>query len=166
MRVGITLALAVAIAACGKSEQSVSYKDSEGAKKSVTFTDDGDKRVVKGADGKVVATGTKGAAAATFPPAAPRYPGSQVQSSVDMPGMMPGRGTLQIITQATSDPPTAVVDFYKAKAAGAGLPVKEQTTATGPVLLIGKPDKLGLTDVTITAMPTAGGTSINISHTK
>jgi hypothetical protein len=157
MRKLLFFAVAIVVAACGKSEQTVSYKDSEGVKKTITSTKDGNKQVVKTEDGKLLATGTQGGSTAVFHPAAPQYPGSRVTSSVDMPPLMPGGRAAHVITQSTSDSQAAVVAFYKTKASAAGMPVTEQASPTGTLIAIGKPDKIGLTDLMITVSPSNNG---------
>lgn len=158
---------ALLLAACGQSDQSVTYKDSEGNDRSVSVTDNGGERTVTSDDGMIQAKGRQGGEKARFPAYAPQYPGAKVQSVVDMDVGQSGstKITQHIITMHTPHAPDAVISFYRTKISAAGKSMKEVKSGTGPMLMIGGSSPLDM-EGAITAMPVAsGGTSVNVSVT-
>lgn len=156
------------LAACGQSEQSVSYKDSEGNDRSISVTENGDTRTVTSDDGLIRATGARGGGNARFPAYAPQYPGSTIQSAVDMNAGTAATGGVKqhVITMLTSDTPDDVIAFYKDKLGSSGKSVKEVKSATGPMLMVGGSSPLDM-EAMVTATPAStGGTSVNISLTE
>jgi hypothetical protein len=161
------LVLAMFLAACGQSDQTVTYKDSEGKERSLEVSDSGADRTVTSDDGLIKAKGSQGGEKARFPAYAPQYPGAKVQSVVDMDVGQSGstKITQHIITMHTPHAPDAVISFYRAKISAAGKSMKEVKSGTGPMLMIGGSSPLDM-EGAITAMPVAsGGTSVNVSVT-
>ena len=130
----LAIALVVFVAACGKSDQTISYKDSEGKKQSIDVTDAGGKRTVKSADGLIKAEGTRGGANAVFPVYAPQYPSAKVVSTVNMD--MAGK-KVQMIVQHSNDSEDKVVAFYKSGFQNASKKIAEHKSETGFMLIEG-----------------------------
>jgi hypothetical protein len=162
LRISVSLALAVSLAACGKNTKENAPIADEGMPGVEITSDDGQTRTVQSTDGVIEATGARGDSAARFPAYAPAYPGAKVQASVDMDA---GGIKQHIITMLTADEAEKVLAFYESQALAAGLPVKRIESATGPMLSIGEPGLGGLADTMITAMATSSGTTVNIAVT-
>ncbi len=150
--------LILVFAACNKSEQTVTNRDSEGSTSTLQLEQSGETRVVKSQTGEVLATGTRGGAAAEFPEYAPQYPGSNILSSVKMQ-MVPGGPPSNITTMDSSDAMEKIVAFYRTKAEAAGLKVTERETGTGVMLLVGPTGKLGMAELMVTVDPSGTGSS-------
>ncbi len=153
------------LAACGQSDQTVSYEDSEGNEQTINVEDNGDTRTVTSEDGLISAEGSQGGANARFPDYAPQYPGSTVQSAIDLNAgtAQTGGVTQHTITMMTSDTPEAVIAFYAERAAASGKSVTQLDSATGPMLIIGGTSLMDM-EGAVTAMPAgAAGTSVNVT---
>lgn len=161
------IALTLLLAACGQSDQTVTYRDSEGNERALDVSDRGGERTITSDDGLITAQGTKNGAKARFPDYAPQYPGATVQSVVDMDVGQSGKMRVKqhIITMQSKDSPDTVIAFYREKIRSAGKSVKEVRSATGPMLMVGGASALDM-EGAVTAMPIAsGGTSVNVSVT-
>lgn len=162
-----TILSTLLLAACGQSDKTVTYEDSEGNERSVRVTDTGSERSVASDDGMIRGKGSQGGTKARFPAYAPQYPGATIQSVVDMDAGPAGQTNVKqhIITMNTKDTPGAVIAFYKGKIGASGKSVRQVDSATGPMLMIGGTSPLNMEGM-VTAMPVAsGGTSVNISTT-
>lgn len=162
-----TILSTLLLAACGQSDQTVNYKDSEGNDRSIRVTEKGAERTVTSDDGMIRAKGALGGARARFPAFAPQYPGATIQSVVDLDAGPAGQTNVKqhVITMKTKDTPDAVIAFYKGKIGASGKSVRQVDSATGPMLMIGGSSPLNMEGM-VTAMPVASGeTSVNISTT-
>lgn len=156
------------LAACGKSDQTVTFSDSKGDERSLTVKESAGERTVSTDDGLISAKGTQDKSKARFPAYAPQYPGAKVQSVVDIDAGQSGSTKIKthVITMHTPDAPDAVMSFYRTKVSASGKSVNEVKSDTSPMLMIGGSSPLNM-EGSITAMPVAsGGTSVNVSVTE
>lgn len=149
----LIISMTCLLAACGQSQQTVSYTDSEGNKRSVEVAEDGDTRVVKSDDGMISAVGHKGGEKAKFTAVAAQYPGSNIASVVDLD--MGGIKRHTIVLQS-NDTPAAIIAFYKGKAEAAGEKLSMVEGSNSTLLAIGGRN-LADAPVTISVDGKAGG---------
>jgi major membrane immunogen (membrane-anchored lipoprotein) len=164
MRFFLLIISLILLTACSKSDESVTYKDSEGNDRKINVEDSGDTRTVTSDDGLIRAEGTQGGKNARFPDYAPQYPNAKVQSVVDMDMGPAGASGFKshTITMMTSDSPDAVVAFYKDKVGASGKRIEVMDTQTGPMLIIGGTSMMDA-EAVVTAMPISGSaTSVNV----
>lgn len=127
----LLLLAGLALGACEKKATIVTGANGE----TVTVTGDGSNdqtmRITgTGADGEkmeAVVGGEGSSWPASAPAEAPAYPGARVTAVINSGGTGSSNGG-GVITFETADTPAAVIDFYKAAAAKAGL--KEETSMT------------------------------------
>jgi hypothetical protein len=150
----------LAFAACGKSEQTITVKDSDGKDVQAVVGKDGDTTTIKTEQGEIkIAQSSQ----ANFPSYAPQYPGSKVTTTMTASGKGDGMsaGMGNMIAMETSDAPAAVMAFYKASLTSANMPIKmETTTPQGGIIAAGAKEMGG--GVMITVGESDGKTSIAI----
>jgi hypothetical protein len=131
------LASLLALAACGKSEKTITVKDEAGAEATAVATAD--------ADGKSSTTTIKSeglemtmsqGGKVDFPAYAPQYPGSTIGGSVTS-ASNDGKKS-QSFELKTSDKPADVLAFYKAKLIAGKRPIAMETsTPEGGMIMSG-----------------------------
>lgn len=158
------LAPALALAACGSSEDSdgdagTTYSTPDG---SVTVTGDEDGTTVYRADNgdaqAVVKTG-KGSADA-LPKGFTAYPGADITLSVD--GRQGGKNG-GVLMMETSDAPEKVIAFYKKQVEDAGLVIETEGRFSGSHTL-GAKNEDETFGFSVTAQDTGGKTQIQIGY--
>ncbi len=133
----ILSASVLALAACGKKEETITIKTEDGSTATAVASSDGatSTTTIKTAEGemKIAAGGS-----ATFPAFAPQYPGSTISSTMTASGDA-NNGGGSMIGLETRDTPAQVMAFYKQKLVDANMPVKmETTTPQGGMLAAGE----------------------------
>lgn len=142
MRLAILGVAALALAACGnKTERTITNADGSTVKVEQEDGQETTKITSTTTDGTAtMTTGGAGQWPAGLAEYAPAYPGGEVGASF-MGSSKDGTGGM--VTFTTADPPGKVIDFYKARAAAAGLSDVSNIDINGAKMFGAKDSKTG-----------------------
>lgn len=143
MRLALIGMTALALAACGEKKTEKTITTADGSTIKVERKDGTDSAKITATSANGTATMTTGGAG-QWPPGladyAPAYPGGEVGASFSGSS---NDGAGGMVTFTTSDSPDKVVEFYKARAASAGLSDVSSMDINGAKMFGAKDEKTG-----------------------
>ena len=143
MRLAIVAMTALALAACGEKKTERTFTTADGSTMKVEQQDGTDSAKITATSANRTATLTTGGVGrwpAGLTDYAPAYPGGEVGASFSGSS---NDGAGGMVTFTTSDSPDKVVEFYKARAAAAGLSDVSTMDINGAKMFGAKDEKTG-----------------------